>query len=408
MNRTIIHVDMDAFYAAVEVRDNPELAGRPLIIGALPHERGVVATCSYEARRFGVRSAMSIKEAYRRCPQGIYMHPTMAKYKAASEEIHEIWGTYTDLVEYISLDEGYLDVTGSAQRFGGARRVAEAIKARTRDELGLTCSVGIGYSMASAKLASEEKKPDGLFEIPDAAAFVGLILDRDVRALHGVGVKTAEKLALAGIYTVRDLREKRERAIRILGRHGRQIADLADGLDHRTVTPWYEAEAKSVGREHTFQQDVTDFTYLKDVLVLLARDLSTRLRFSGLFCHTVTLKVTYGNMQGITRSRSGEAVNQAEEIYKAAAALLDGIERRPVRLIGITLGNLSDTGVWQLTLEDLGNTRSRERREALEGGLLALQRRFGADIIKTGLELEAEQRLKRSGEQTVPGEEGPI
>jgi len=189
MNKTIIHVDMDAFYAAVEVRDNPELAGKPLIIGALPDERGVVSTCSYEARKYGVRSAMSIKTAYRLCPHGIYMHPNMHKYVAASNIVHKVWDTYTDLVEHISLDEGFLDVTNSAHLFGGAKRIGHEIKKRVKAEAGLTCSVGIGYSMMSAKLASEEKKPDGFFEIPNPESLKALIMDRSVRIIYGVGAK---------------------------------------------------------------------------------------------------------------------------------------------------------------------------------------------------------------------------
>jgi len=152
--RQIIHVDMDAFYAAVEVRDNPDLAGKPLIIGALPTERGVVSTCSYEARKFGVRSAMSIKEAYRRCPHGIYMHPNGRKYSETSKQIHEIWDDYTDLCEYISLDEGFLDVTGSAHLFGGAAFIGREIKHRTVETVGLTCSVGIGLPLYSDRLMS--------------------------------------------------------------------------------------------------------------------------------------------------------------------------------------------------------------------------------------------------------------
>ena len=159
MDKTIIHVDMDAFYAAVEVRDNPELSGKPLIIGALPGERGVVSTCSYEARKFGVRSAMPISEAHRLCLDGIYLRPNFHKYEQASEQVHEIWSDYTDLVEYISLDEGFLDVTCSMKVFGGAAKIGHEIKRRVNEQTGLTCSVGIGYSLMSAKLASEEKKP---------------------------------------------------------------------------------------------------------------------------------------------------------------------------------------------------------------------------------------------------------
>ena len=271
MDRTIMHIDMDAFFAAVEVRDNPDLAGKPLIIGALPDERGVVSTCSYEAREFGVRSAMSIKEAYRRCPHGIYMHPSMEKYKAASQHVHKIWSDYTDICEYISLDEGFLDITGTTHSFGSPSDIANAIKRRTMEQVGLTCSIGVGYSMMSAKLASEEKKPNGYFEIPTPLDLKNLIIDRNVRIIYGVGAKTAEKLQEVGITTVRQIYENPQGVIALLGNQGRQIIELAEGVDKRKVTPY--SEIKSIGTEQTFQQDTTDFEYMKDVLLVNAQKL---------------------------------------------------------------------------------------------------------------------------------------
>lgn len=393
MSRTIIHVDMDAFYAAVEVRDNPELAGLPLIIGALPHERGVVSTCSYEARAFGVRSGMSIKDAYRQCPQGVYMHPNMRKYAEVSDSIHEIWSKYTDIVEYVSLDEGYLDVTLTAKAFGGAKRIAKEIKQRTKAELGLTCSVGIGYSMMSAKLASEEKKPDGFFEIPDAKYLVELIRSRDVRTIYGIGKMTAEKLRASNILTVGDITSNEETVIRMLGKHGQSIVELARGIDRRELTPSDGYSAKSIGREHTFQHDITDSEYLKSVLLLIAKELSTKIRFDGIYAKTITLKISYWNMKQITRSKTRNATNRTSEIYETAAALFDTVEKKPIRLIGISLSSLTESDERQLTLEDIANAGAERKRQKLEGGLLDLQRKYGAGIIKTGVELEAEKRL---------------
>ena len=401
MNRTIIHVDMDAFFAAVEIRDNPELKGQPLVIGALPHERGVVSTCSYEARPFGVRSGMSIKTAYQLCPHAIYLHPDMRKYQEASHAIHRIWSDYTDLVEYVSLDEGYLDVTGSAHLFGGARQIGHEIKARTLADTGLTCSVGIGYSMASAKLASEEKKPDGFFEIPSADALLRLILDRNVRVVYGVGGKTAEKLETAGIRTVRDIHENEERVVRLFGKHGQQIVELARGIDTRRVTSLGEREAKSIGKECTFQQDTTDISYMKDVLRVLARELALKLGMEELYCRTVTLKVTYGNMKSITRSQSGKAIRQASELFHAAAGMLDAIDKQPIRLVGISMSGLTKERVEQLSLVDLAELsegkaegKNVQKRDELADQLLAIQRKYGADIIKTGGEIIAEKRLR--------------
>jgi len=425
MNRIIIHVDMDAFYAAVEVRDNPELQGKPLIIGALPHERGVVSTCSYEARKYGVRSAMSIKEAYRRCPHGIYMHPNGEKYKAASEVFHKIWLSYTDLVEFISLDEGFLDVTGTVHHFAKtkknqsntyiktgnnnidqindqnntgplivARKIGREIKDRTKADLGLTCSVGIGYSLMSAKLASEEKKPDGLFEIPDPEALKNVIIDRNVRIIYGVGPKTAEALQRKGIHTVRDFLGNQERVLEILGNHGQHFIDLAEGKDDRKVTPYYEGEAKSISRETTFQQDIIDFDYLKDALRLLAKELSLTIRFEGIYARTVTVKVKYGNMKLITRSKSGNTINRAKDIYDIAAALLDTVEKRPIRLIGIGLSGFDTANNRQMTLDDMESMHDAEKDEALDKTLLELQRKYGGGIIKSGIEIIAEKRFQ--------------
>jgi len=394
MKQTIIHIDMDAFFAAVEVRDDPGLRGKPLIIGALPHERGVVATCSYEAREYGIRSAMSIKEAYRRCPHGIYMHPNGWKYVKASEYIRKIWLNYTDIAELVSLDEGFLDVTGSAFHFGGAKKIAFEIKKRTQEELGLTCSVGIGYSMMSAKLASEEKKPDGFFEIPDAKALTNLIIDRNVRIIYGVGPKTADALQLYGIKTVRDLLDNKHVVVANLGGQGQHFIDLAEGKDDRKVTPYYEGEAKSISRETTFQQDITDFDYLKDALRLLAKELSLILRFDGIYTRTITLKVKYANMKQITRSKTGNTVSRTKDIYKVASALLDTVEKRPIRLIGIGLSGFEDTDYRQLTIDDSGKRQDSEKEETLDKTLLTLQRRYGGDIIKSGNEIIAEKRFR--------------
>jgi DNA polymerase-4/DNA polymerase IV (DinB-like DNA polymerase) len=389
MQRQIIHVDMDAFYASVEIRDNPELFGKPLIVGALPTERGVVSTCSYEARKYGVRSAMSIKEAYRLCPDGIYMHPNFHKYYEASNIIHEIWNEYTDLVSYISLDEGFLDVTGSAHLFGGARSIGHEIRKKTKQRTSLTCSVGIGYSLSSAKIASEEKKPDGFFEIPNAEALKNLIIDRNVRIIYTVGAKTAQELNRAGIKTVRDIYQNKQKVIDFLGNHGREIINLAEGIDERRVVSF--AEAKSMGKETTFQNDITDISYLKDVLLLLATELSYECKLQKLYCATVTLKVTYYNMQKITRSKTtGDITNSANTIYSLVSDMLDKIEKHPIRLVGISLSNLTKTPVHQLNLEEMATF---EQKEKADEAILKIQQKYGRGIIKTGSELNAQKRI---------------
>ena len=380
MEQIIIHVDMDAFFASVEIRDNPALRGKPLIIGSLPGERGVVATCSYEARKYGVHSAMNIKEAYRRCPQGIYMHPNTDKYKAVSGQLHEIWNAYASAAVAIALDEAYLDVTQQAQDLEGARQIAMTIKRRTREEIGLTCSVGVAYSKTAAKTASEEKKPDGYFEIPTPKDFVDLVIDRDVRTLYTVGEMTAEKLYASGIRTVRDIREMQDMVVRLLGKQGQWITKLAFGIDDRKVTPYRPQDAKSIGREVTFQEDVDNFELLKDVLLLLALCVERRAQRYHLYGNGVTLKLTYFNMQSITRSRISSACDCAVTIWQEAVRLLDGVEKRPVRLIGVSIYNLSGEENRQLTLEDYFTDARQHRDAELKETLGALQSRYHLDF----------------------------
>lgn len=381
MQNIIIHVDMDAFFASVEMRDHPELRGKPLIIGSLPHERGVVATCSYEARVYGVHSAMNIKEAYRRCPNGIYLHPNFYKYKAVSDQLHQIWNTYATAAQTIALDEAYLDVTETAKDWDGARKIAHTIKQRTRDELGLTCSVGLAYSKTAAKTASEEMKPDGYFEILTEADFVRLILDRDVRVLYTVGAKTAEKLHSAGIHTVRDIQMQPEYVIRLCGKHGRWLTQLAFGKDDRKVTPYRPEDAKSIGREVTFQQDIADFDVLQDILILLAFCVEHRAVQVGLRGKGVTLKLTYANMKQISRSHLIPQTNSAVTIYQETAKLLEQIPRQPVRLIGAGLYQLSDAPEErQLSFDDLIQPPQVTESQTREQLLRDLQMRYGLDF----------------------------
>ena len=389
---------MDAFYASVETRDDPSLRGKPLIIGALPNERGVVATCSYEARRYGVRSGMNIKDAYRLCPGGIFMHPNFDKYKAVSAQLHAIWDACATASEAIALDEAYLDVTETAGDWDGARRIARLIKERVRDELKLTCSVGLAYSKTAAKTASEEKKPDGYFEILSPEDFVGLILDRDVKVLYTVGDSTAEKLRAVGIRTVRDVRERQEDVIRLLGKQGRWITRIAFGIDERRVEPYRPEEARSIGRELTFQKDVDSFELLKDVLFLLALNVENRARRVGLHGRGVTLKLTYADMKSITRSRSPVACDSAADIRREAVSLLDRVDRRPVRLIGVSLYNLTDGEERQLRLEDFDEEDEREREAERKRLFAGLRDRYQLDFEGHLEQLYHSETLHRTAE----------
>ena len=398
--RYIIHVDMDAFFAAVEVRDNPALAGKPLIIGALPHERGVVSTCSYEARKYGVRSAMNIKEAYARCPHGIFMHGNMKKYAEASGKIHEIMLKYTDMIEFVALDEGYMDVTGSIRLFGSAENIGRRLKKEIYDAVGVTCSVGVSYSMMSAKLASEEKKPDGFFVIPDKESLIRLIENRPVGIINGIGRKTAQRLEKIGIVTVRNLIDAPKEVFSSFGAVGEEIQKLASGEDDRVIVP--ESEAKSIGREHTFQSDISDAAQLKDALFLLAGDVSFRAKRMGVWAKCVTLKLKFSDMKGITRSRSGEAVNSARDIYSCAAELFDGVKRtNAVRLIGVSISHLqTERGgeSAQISLFDDEKSASelhKEKSNALSDTVFELHSRFGRGIVRTGKELEIMKNMEK-------------
>lgn len=397
--RKIVHVDMDAFFAAVEMRDNPSLRGKPLIIGALPEERGVVSTCSYEARKYGVRSAMNIKEAYRRCPHGIFMHGNMYKYVEASKTIHEIMKKYTDIIEFVALDEGYMDVTASEWLFGGAENIGRELKNQIFDSVGVTCSVGVSYSMMSAKIASEEKKPDGFFVIPDRAALLSLISDRPVGIIGGVGRKTEERLRHMGIVRVKDLLNTPRELLLPLGAQGAEILKRASGMDDRVVVP--ESAAKSVGREHTFQQDITDTETLEDALFMLSGDVAYRLKKSGMRGRTVTLKIKYDDMQGITRSKSGEASNSRRYIYSCASELLKRLRpAKAVRLIGVSVSGLQDEDAGeyrQLSLFDTPETdEAEEKTEALENTVYMLHAQYGRGMLKTGKELKIQKKAEKN------------
>ncbi len=392
MNRKIIHLDMDAFYASIEERDNPELKGKPVIVGSLPGVRGVVSTCNYEARKYGVRSAMSSAEAYRRCPNGIFIKPHFAKYHEASEQVHAIMQEYTDCIEFLSLDEGYMDVTASERFFGSAESIALSIQNRVFETVKTTCSVGVGYNMLTAKLASEEKKPRGFFVIPTPERFYELMKDRPVGILYGIGRKTEEKLNRLGIRTVEDLANTPPVRLHAFGALGEEMQNYAKGIDHRQVTP--NAPSKSIGKETTFLKDVTDLSVLTDTLLLLSRTVSDQLKAKKLFCRTVTLKLKFSDMQSITRSFSGKQTCHADKIFQTALALLEeNRPTRPVRLIGVTAGNLSEGEYEQISF-DTHSEEQDAREDALDSVITQLRNAYGGDKLKTAKELLAEKHIK--------------
>lgn len=334
--RTILHVDMDAFYAAVEERDRPELKGKPVIIGADPKGgtgRGVVSTASYAARKFGVSSAMPISTAFRLCPQGIFISPDMSKYSEVSRQIRTIFEMFTDMVEPISVDEAFLDVSASVRLFGDGEEIARRIKAEIRKQTKLTASVGVASAKLIAKIASDLKKPDGLVVVPPGTERE-FLAPLPVRRLWGVGPKMEERLARLGVHTVGQLADAK--VTKLLGTHGLDLQRLARGEDDRPVVSEAGA-ARSVSVEHTFDRDEGDARALTRRLLHLADELSHRLRAESLAGRTITLKYRDETFKTTTHARSRKVpTNTAAELYEMASVLFDEVHGSlKVRLLGI-------------------------------------------------------------------------
>jgi DNA polymerase-4 len=340
MTRKIIHVDMDAFYASVEQRDAPELRGRPVAVGG-SGGRGVVAAASYEARRFGVRSAMPSARAIRQCPELVFVRPRFDVYRAVSQQIRAIFHSYTPLVEPLSLDEAYLDVTENLAGLSSATETALEIRRRIREETGLTASAGISYNKFLAKLASDANKPDGQCVIPPGAgeAFVAGL---EVGRFHGIGPRTAEKMAGLGIHTGADLRAQELPWLRAhFGKSGEWYYRVARGEDDRAVTP--DRVRKSSGSETTYATNLTTPEAVEDGIRAMADDVwewCERTHSSG---RTVTAKIRFADFRTLTRSRSlPEPVGDRETLHAIAVELVRGLYPLPmgVRLLGVTLSNL--------------------------------------------------------------------
>ena len=339
--RKIIHIDMDAFYASVEQRDNPELKGKPVAVGG--GHRGVVAAASYEARKYGVRSAMPSVTARRRCPDLIFVKPRFDAYKAVSNQIREIFADYTELIEPLSLDEAYLDVTEDRRGLGTARAIAEDIRRRIREECQLTASAGVSYCKFIAKLASDQNKPDGLCVItPEKGpAFVATL---PVKRFHGVGPVTAAKMERLGILTGDDLRSwSREQLDAHFGSSGEWYWKIARGIDERPVRP--DRPYKSVSAERTFDTDLVDAEALTAELERVAGFAWTRIERAQVAGRTVTLKVKFGDFTLITRSKSfTRPIAGQDDFLAAGQALLAALVpvTKGIRLLGLGLHNLTE------------------------------------------------------------------
>ncbi len=375
---TILHVDLDAFFAAVEQRDRPELRGRPVVVGgaAGPDSRGVVSAASYEARRFGVHSAMPIRTAAALCPDAVFLPVDGRKYAAVSREVMAVLGRFTPRVEPISIDEAFLDVAGSEALFGPPEAIAVAIKSAIRFEIGLTASVGVATTKLVAKIASDLRKPDGLVVVApgEEAAFLAPL---PIARLWGVGEKTRLALADFGVRTIGDLGAIPPDALRRrFGEHGAQLAERARGIDPSPVES--PQDAKSISHEHTFDVDTSDRDEIERTLLGLSEGVAARLRAAGIRAGTVAVKVRDSDFETHTRQRSmAEPTDLAGPIWRTsvelAAPLLRGIR---VRLLGVAARNLHEPS--QLALFD-GGGEDRERRavEAVD----EIRRRFGSRAV---------------------------
>ncbi|MFQ5678048.1 MAG: DNA polymerase IV [Gemmatimonadota bacterium] len=345
-DRTILHVDMDAFYAAVEVRENPELRGRPVVVGADPREgrgRGVVAAASYEARAYGIHSAMPISQAYRRCPRAAFLRPRLRLYASVSGRIFEILRSYTDQVEPLSLDEAFLDVTGSRELFGDGAQIARGVKEEIRRRESLTASVGVAASKFVAKLASDLEKPDGLVVVPSGRERE-LLEPLDISRLGGAGPRTREKLRRIGVRTIGDVaRLPLAELVRTFGElRGRLFAELARGIDERPVIP--DRRRKSLGRETTFPTDVGDRRTVEAALLALCDEVARHLRRRGLAGTTVTVKLRWEPFDTVTRQATlADPINTPERLWPVARRLLAEADRpeRRVRLVGVTVSGFT-------------------------------------------------------------------
>jgi DNA polymerase-4 len=376
----IIHADMDAFYAAVEQRERPELRGRPVIVGGTVEDRGVVAAASYEARRFGIHSAMPTAGALKRCPEVVLLPVRMSLYAAVSQQIHDIFARYTPLIEPLSLDEAFLDVSASRRLFGPALEIARRIKAEVREELGLVVSVGVAPNKFLAKIASDLDKPDGLREVP--AAGVQAFLDPlPVSRLWGVGKVTEAQLRGRGLHTVGQLRHRpRAQLEQWFGSLGGHLWLLAHGRDERPVVS--AREAKSISHETTFARDIGDAEVLRAVLLELTEQVAWRLRREAKRGRTVQLKLRCDDFTTLTRARSLRVPTDAtQELWDTALALLErelakGI--RPLRLLGMGVSGFADEPGAQADLFAQPHARAVEVDQVAD----RIKARFGAHSLQ--------------------------
>ena len=382
-SRHILHLDMDAFFAAVEQRDRPELRGKPVLVGGDPNERGVVATASYEARPYGCRSAMPMAQAIRLCPHAVVLRGRMDRYAEVSRQMFAIMERFTPLVEPLSIDEAFLDVTGSTRLFGPQQQIARELKARIRAETELTASVGVAPNKFLAKLASDLQKPDGLVIVPQDGVLT--FLDPlPIARLWGAGQAAARRFERLGVRNFADLRRLAPETLqREFGDAGEHFYRLVRGIDDRPVVP--DRDAKSISHEHTFATDIADRAFLRAFLLHQTEHVAQRLRRHDRHARTVTVKIRTPDFATVTRRTTLERpTDVTDELWQAAASLFETWTRQsdaPLRLLGVGVAQLSEPGTEQLSLfaQEQLDTRRRLDQTADQ-----IRDRFGKDALSRG------------------------
>jgi len=374
---------MDAFFAAIEERDNPAYRGKPVVVGSDPKEgkgRGVVSTCSYAARKYGIHSAMPISIAYKKCPTAIFLPVNMQKYAEESDKIFKIFERFTPDIEPISIDEAFLDISGSYQLFGTPLSTCRMIKKAIFDGTGLTASLGLAPNMMTAKIASEFAKPDGL-TVVEETGLLDFLHPLPIGKLWGIGDKSEETLKKLGINTIGDIAKMDlEKITRLFGKNGKHVWDLANGIDPREVEE--DHAIKSVSNEHTFGEDTQDKELIRNTLMYLSEKVSRRLRKHDFKCRTVTLKIRFGDFTTLTRAVTMQSPsNFTSDIYEKCLDNLNKLDlkRKKVRLLGVHTSNLGNSA-WKTDLfadTDTGKTK----KEKVESALNKIKDRFGEGAI---------------------------